>query len=392
MPDRTRRARLPSLTGLRFVLAGIVLACHTLGFVDGSLRDAAVMTFPIAATAVSGFFILSGFVLTWTHTVGDRARSFWRRRFWRIFPNHALSWTAAVVLFSVAAPPPQLSSFGEPPFYAAFLGLFMVQDWIARLEVNTAYNGPAWSLSCEAFFYAMFPLLISAVRRVPRRRLRYLWAALAIAALGLPLVAMTIPGPPPAIEEFPVNQNSLWFGYVFPPVRLVEFALGIVTARLLQTGRWPRLPRLAIIASLALAIGLLGILPLQYALGAATAVPMTLIVAGLALADVQGRSGQLARPLLVRLGEASYALYICHFPLLLALSSVIGPQRSDALWVNATLAVAFTLLAQAVALAVHRYYEQPLTTAWSRRRPPSLTTHRDQGTEAPGTSTAREAP
>ncbi len=53
--------------------------------------------------AFSFFFILSGFVLTWSLRPTDTAARFWQRRVARIYPNHAAIWLAALGMGCTAA-------------------------------------------------------------------------------------------------------------------------------------------------------------------------------------------------------------------------------------------------------------------------------------------------
>lgn len=39
------------------------------------------------------------------------------------------------------------------------------------------------------------------------------------------------------VPGLPVTEARMWFVYVFPPVRALEFILGMILARIVQTGR-----------------------------------------------------------------------------------------------------------------------------------------------------------
>lgn len=49
----------------------------------------------VGRSALSFFFVLSGFVMTWSARPGDTATAFWRRRAAKIYPLHAVTWFAA---------------------------------------------------------------------------------------------------------------------------------------------------------------------------------------------------------------------------------------------------------------------------------------------------------
>ncbi|KZB86280.1 acyltransferase family protein [Amycolatopsis regifaucium] len=370
-----RPIRLPSLTGLRFVLALSVLLSHAtyvLIAFGGPLQQVHGFIELASTAAVSGFFILSGFVLTWVNTPEDRTTAFWRRRFWKIFPNHTLAWTLSVVHVVVAIATSAAITLPGHSVLAGVTGFFLVQNWIPDVTVFAGFNSPAWSISAEVFFYALFPLLVVGVKKIPVSRLRQLWATLAIIVVTLPLVAMTISGPeaPEPYKWLKMNEYSLWFIYVFPPVRLMEFALGIVTARLIQVGRWPTLPRWSTAALLTMSFLATPLLPPQYLFGAACAVPLTLIIAGLAIRDIDGRSGSLTRPTVVFLGEASYALYIIHFPVLLITWQMVADFIHTP-WAAILFAIVYIMIVQVISTLVYQYYERPLMRRFARPKHPT---------------------
>jgi peptidoglycan/LPS O-acetylase OafA/YrhL len=242
--------------------------------------------------------------------------------------------------------------------------LFLVKVWVPAQEVFNGFNDPSWSVCCEAFFYLLFPVLIPAARRLTRIGLRRAWLALVCAILVCPAVALELGGR--AVPGWPLGLNTLWFGYVFPPVRWAEFMLGIVTARLVQVESWPRLNAPTRIAALATVLAATPFVPLPYSLGAAYGVPLSLIIAGLAFRDIDGRSGLFARPAVVALGEASYALYIVHFPLLMSARQAIGVTHRFSALNGVLFAVGLMVAAQAVALLVHRGYERPIQARFAR--------------------------
>ena len=107
--------------------------------------------------AVTTFFVLSGFVLARnyaaTRWTGGNLLHYWIGRVARVYPVYALS-LAVVAPFIAADGVP-----GKAPLVAAH-GL-LLQAWLGHIPVS--WNTPAWSLSCEIFFYLSFPPLAAAL-------------------------------------------------------------------------------------------------------------------------------------------------------------------------------------------------------------------------------------
>lgn len=369
MINKPAGGRLPSLAGFRGLLALVVLLGH-MGYLtelfNGKVQGALGTVVGLGVGLVSGFFTLSGFILTWSHRPGDQPRAFWRRRFWRIVPNYVLAWVIASVFF-LLSPAPKILLPPIHDFFASIMTLGLVQCWVPNLDVCTGVNPPAWSLSSEVFFYALFPVLLVLARKIPDRRLGLVWVLMAIGVLSMPLVGETIGGPA-AFSWLPMSANSIWFVQAFPPVRLLEFMLGILTARLVQTGRWPRFGNLSGgIALFVVAVLLIPHLPPLYAQGAALAIPICVMIAGTALRDIRDRPSVLSRPSMVLLGDASYALYILHFPILLIGRAIFSGTYSTG--VAVVILLLLMAVAQVFAILVHRYFETPLARRWSRARP-----------------------
>src|SRR4051794_6620867 len=94
-------SRLPALTGLRFVAALMVFMFHAINafiFADKNVQSGFDRLFHQAASGVSFFFVLSGFVLTWAVRPTDSIGAFLRRRVVRIYPNHLVTYVVAFSL------------------------------------------------------------------------------------------------------------------------------------------------------------------------------------------------------------------------------------------------------------------------------------------------------
>ncbi|GAB3849837.1 acyltransferase family protein [Dactylosporangium cerinum] len=216
-------SRLPSLTGLRWAAALIVFGQHLL---EQYYNQQLVAPKPVKSVVwaafthggglgVSFFFVLSGFVLAWSSRPGERAGTFWWRRFSKVYPATLVTTVVAAFLIGGAGPL-QLATH-----------LTLTQSWWPRRDVYAALNPVSWSLSCEAFFYLCFPLLLAVMRRLGPSGL---WAIAVmmiecVAAVGMNLVPAS-------------HDTATYAGYILPPVRMAEFTLGIAVALLVRTGSW----------------------------------------------------------------------------------------------------------------------------------------------------------
>lgn len=296
------RAHLPALTGLRFFLALWVIVNHLVG--KGHIYEpiAAAMPGPLSPIfrtgymAVPTFFVLSGFVLARTYgQMSWTPRNLWKYlvgRVARVYPVYLLS-LLIVVPFIIKAK-------DQPKGWLVAMHLTLTQGWFTG-HYTAGWNTPAWSLSCEMFFYLMFPLLI-----VPMRNAG--WVKTAAAAIFACALAFLMP-----LAGVPDNLKPL--------THLADFLLGIAVCRALDmltadgktpSGRW--LYCIGFLGSGA-AIGYAQFLPAQLPLGSVLRPLNAVLLLGLGLGG-----GWVARILsnrvLVYLGKASYGMYILHIPVL----------------------------------------------------------------------------
>ncbi|WP_199440087.1 acyltransferase family protein [Umezawaea beigongshangensis] len=310
-----KAVRLPSLTGLRFIAAMLVFLFHITVMMPSPIPPNALITpfggggvgpdlswlFSRAGyVGVSFFFILSGFVLTWSARDGEAVRPFWRRRMLKIFPNHVVMWAATLLLFASAVTP-----------WTAYLpNLLLVHGFFPQVEIHRSINVPSWTLCCELLFYLLFPVLLRGVRRIADRRL-WTWAGLAVLGMvALQLVNQyLVPGS--RSSGVPLSDLQFWFGYVFPPSRLFEFVLGIVLARIVAVGRWPSIGVLpaALLTVVGYAVALH--VPVVWGFNVVTAIPLGVLICAAATADVEGARTALRGRTMQWLGDVSFGFYLC---------------------------------------------------------------------------------
>lgn len=295
-----------SLTGLRFIAAFLIIL-HHFGNPPGPQPVHNVISHGFVA--VSLFFILSGFILTYNYAdnVGGLKTgkwNFWVARFARIYPMYLVGLLIyAPIAFQMIEKTAEPSSWTDTSLFGV-AALALVQSW-SNVTV-LAWNSPAWSLSAEAFFYLMFPLVAPVILKLNSR-------SLAVAAIIFWMASMAAPIIHMMSSHF--DRNFWMFN---PLLRLPEFLLGIVLGKCWLTrihGNFDRYLPYISIGSAALLLEFLSVNADESVFynGAVAPLMMALIYS---LASGRGLLARfLATSPMVLLGEASYSLYILHWSL-----------------------------------------------------------------------------
>ena len=324
--------RIPELDALRGFVAMVVVVHHL--FVI--FQAACVAYLPVPAyrlldfvqaqskLAVLTFFVLSGYAIglaTRSNPPVTQAATgaYAFRRVARIVPLYVVSlgWTAALgLIYGFQGPAFSLQTLlGN----AAFLQTSLEAKgyWFEPF----GRNGPYWSLSYEVFFYLILPVVLIAVRHKPVFGLgtRGQLLALGMVALIVSLVANQIAPSPFS------NFLGLWIvwlvGYVSVDLKRSGRAIVLVLAPVVLTGSGFMVLRELGRTSATLTDAFSG----------------TVIALFFALAAIWGKWDQFgivraARRgfvmLFERIGKGSYALYLLHYPLLLAARTVLGTTNA----------------------------------------------------------------
>ena len=338
--------------------------------------------------AVSFFFVLSGFILTYVYR--DRLKwgglkRFYFTRWARIWPLHAVCLTATIYLLNYNPPVeyPGLRLAGQ---------WLLLQSWIPDLGYVLSYNGVAWSISTEAFFYLMFPLFLLGGLR------QFWWKyLLTIAFTALALWGLTTISANP---EWAAGLNTHHISHFNPAMRLFEFVSGMAVAyvfmsrrignvKFLQIAKWPLALRttLEVVAILLAAFSYYLLRWLGYygwvshGLGLGRDVNYWLVYCGgmpfhalciYVFAQSNGWLGRfLSSRLMIFLGEVSFALYMVHRLVILILISkfwvgtelpywaIIGSCLIISIGVSALL---FLLIEMPVKNALLRCYDGKFST------------------------------
>ena len=336
--------RLDTLTSLRWIAAMLVFGRHASGYLPAGVQN---FLLP-GANGVSFFFILSGFVLTWSHRNGDSPLSFYRRRFARVYPANAVMCLIALWVGITL----DNRDFYTVPMVVASLAL--VQIWY--FDWAGGPNSVAWSLSCEVFFYLLFPFMVS-------RILKFSWHATAVACLVLVaavfLLAGTMTEPEPSM---PFNLL-----YYFAPTRLLEFVLGMLLAVAVRSGHMPRVPLSAAGALAAVAFLSCRWAPDSFTWVAITLVPWSLLIVAGAQSDLAGKRTWLTHRSMVFLGEVSFAFYLTHQVMVRVLYDLF--QFPEGVVAGFAMFLVALLVGLATGTALHLLIERPLERRLRGTRP-----------------------
>lgn len=336
MTQTVTRPRLEALTSLRWFAALLVFGRHLGGLTDLGDKPLAEHLLPQGAVGVSFFFILSGFVLTWSR-VGDQSSGrFYVRRFARIYPAYLVALgIGAIIAFTI----------GDGLSVRAIPSPLLLQAWVPTQSVYYAVSAVNWSLSVEAFFYLCFPFALTSLRRLRHDAQRLVL----VACVAVPVLVAVILQPHPGTTRF-------WVLYIFPPVRLAEFVAGMLLATFVRSGRWPSVPVPVAVAVAASAYVACGFVPEHFMWAAVTLVPFLILIGSVAMADIAGRRSILHDTRLVWLGDASYAFYLVHGLAMFVITVEVGGGALP-------IAMMSMALALAGAAALHHAVELPAQRA-----------------------------
>jgi len=351
-------SNLPALTSVRFFLAlGVVLFHYQLQWSWDS--ETATGLLDRARLGVDAFFILSGFVLTHAYREALEAGRlnygrFLVARFARIYPAHIAVLAFVGVMVAGAS---LIGAEFDRDFYnplGLLTTLLLVHAWLPEV-IKAEWNGPSWSLSAEWFAYLAFPAFAWVGLKLRNR------PGLLLALAGAVFVALDLFYQ--AVFGKVVVHAEAGMGIL----RIIpEFLYGIALYRLGQPITLTR--PVAVATAWASALALLTLMHLKADDRLVVVMAGPLILA-LALLSKTGTTGPLASRTLLLGGEASYALYLVHMPVLIAwkgvISALTGQDSSYVLaWWEVGALLALTL---AAAVALHLLFEGP-ARSWIRRQ------------------------
>jgi peptidoglycan/LPS O-acetylase OafA/YrhL len=306
------RQTITTLQAGRAVAAAAVVAEHaavlTQRRVD-PLPEAWMTTLHFGAFGVDFFFVLSGFIIMHAHMDDRRdatsAMAYLRKRAARIYVPYLPIAAAIVALYTL------FPGAASDPGWSLFTSLTLVAGESPPAPVLSV----AWTLIHEVMFYAIF--LASYFTR---------WfGGLVVLWMGLIATAAVLDGVVPYDALPSVVQGVLQT--FLAPIN-VEFVAGMVAARAVRVlpPRWSPAFLCIGAASLALFLAVADAGIWRGWFGLATA----FLLVGLVQRELAG--GLAAPAWLVLLGNASYAIYLVHGPVISVASRLLARVDPLAVW------------------------------------------------------------
>jgi len=300
--------KITQITFTRFLAAMAIVISHFNKDMFLYKIDYISNIFLKANVGVSYFFILSGFIMIIAYHKKDRINYFdyYKNRFARIYPLYVLG----LLLYLIT----RYSGFS---FYKAFLYLLGLQSWIPGEAM--ILNFPGWSISVEFLFYLLFPLLYN---HFYSKGNKSIWVITIIIWIVTQVICSLYAGS--QYYEGPHTESHELL-YYFPLMHINEFLVGNLAGLFFVKNHKQKNYDVPVIVIFLLILLALIFVPLFYHNGLMALLFIPLIVL------ISKNNGTLTRIFSLKpleyLGEASYAVYITHIPVLYILREILEPYN-----------------------------------------------------------------
>lgn len=180
----------------------------------------------IMAIGVCFCFVYSGFFTARSNSFGQGYGirdhvGFMKRKLLKLYPVHLIALLMCVAAFYASG---IINGINIKAFVATLL---LVNSFVPSESYYYAYNAVSWFACVIMFIYLVAPLVVKGLRKIS---LRWQFAIIALAVVAQ------------AVGGYYELINSYLF-YLFPPMRVIDFAAGVVVFNATQTDTWQRMCR-----------------------------------------------------------------------------------------------------------------------------------------------------
>jgi exopolysaccharide production protein ExoZ len=336
-----------SIQFLRGFAALAVVIHHTGGYVKRYFVPTLLFddNFSIGFAGVDLFFVISGFIIHFTSKKyldnPSKIKDYLKKRFIRVYPIYWIitttlflsSWLIVKILHK------NIFSIGYPETVITYLKTYTL------FPLHFAINPVTWTLSYELFFYLCFAILIISKR---------LWIVPAI------IIAISFYNIFIDISEIP-DINFNYYNFVFSGYNF-EFMFGFLIYQFYE-----KIKLSNIISVILLIVSISIIVFFGYSVGdydsyqrvLTFGLPSGLILIG--LLNLEKNNAISFPKFTIILGDASYALYLIHFPMMLLLNKlpqILGYNFSanQEVWYSYFIIIAIII----TSVSVHKWVEKPV--------------------------------
>jgi peptidoglycan/LPS O-acetylase OafA/YrhL len=323
------KTRLLELDGIRGIAISAVFLFHSGSYIgqhnETRIGKFVLRIFDCGWVGVDLFFVLSGFLITSilldTKDEPGYFRNFYARRVLRIFPLYYLALASIAVLF--VAVPILREKYADIYSKQGWFWVYL-QNWLSAIygwKFNAGFLGHFWSLAIEEQFYLFWPFL---VWFFDRRSLLFVCGGL----VGLSLVGRV------AVAVLDTSGSAQQFLYYSTVTRFDCLAMGAIAAIFLGVETSNEQLRLC---SIALGVPSLVVLAVLVDHGpysfwgnwpmATLGLTLTGTASSALLLYGLGGSSFLKWRILRTIGKYSYAIYVFHFPVIIAINSLLSHAK-----------------------------------------------------------------
>lgn len=307
----TSKKTLGSIQLLRGIASILVVLLHiTINCRENTGQIFLFNIFSFGGSGVDIFFVLSGFIITYSNlrylAQPSSVGKFLKRRFIRIFPIYWIIITGFLILQLV------LPAFYKSPFDTSLAN--MLQTYLL-LPGHIMINGVSWSLTNELFFYLLFTLALL----LPNKKISFY--LMGVYFLFLIVFALTNP--------MAINGNPYKELLLFP--MNIEFFLGVFIVLIVN-----RIPKNWIyplmISGIAFFIAGAFLSNSDFTVVSSSSnvalnrvllfgLPSFLII--LAVVKLEFSKTVNMHNIFLHLGDASYSIYLIHLPIVAAFFKLV---------------------------------------------------------------------
>lgn len=179
---------------LRFLLAATVIFAHIIDLTHNTTIEYLRPYFD-SHIAVTGFFLISGFLITRSFTNTKTTKAYFIKRANRLLPGYILIITISAIFLSAVSTLGLKPYFTSPDLFKYLLCNYSFLNFlhpclpgVFQSNINCAVNGALWTLKVEVGFYIIIPFIIPLIQRSARKGIYLI--AIYIAALLFRLTMM----------------------------------------------------------------------------------------------------------------------------------------------------------------------------------------------------------